>query len=97
MWEISFWARDDWSTKYFLNLFLIQIIMTKMSLFLNLFFYILKTLWLIYPINDKDVIVKKGEVKIGNNLRFDKIKENLKHGEEIIKKEWKNLKKFLED
>jgi len=40
---------------------------------------------------------KKNKSKIGNNLRFDKIKENLKPGKEVIKKEWKNLKNFLEN
>lgn len=38
---------------------------------------------------------KKDDIKIGNNLRFDKIQENIKPGEKIIKKNWKSFEKWL--
>jgi len=38
----------------------------------------------------------KKDTKIGNNLRFDKIKANIEPGENILNKEWKEFKKWLE-
>lgn len=37
----------------------------------------------------------KDHTQIGSNLRFDKIKENMNPGENIIKKNWKDFEKWI--
>ena len=71
---------------------------SSINLLLSIFYRSLITSQII---ENKNIFIfapefKKSDTKIGNNLRFDKIKANFLPGEKVVEKEWTNFKKWLE-
>ena len=70
---------------------------SSISLLLSIFYRSLITSQIV---ESKNIFIfapefKKSDTKIGNNLRFDKIKANFLPGEKIVEREWKNFEKWL--